>query len=182
MLSFAFQKSNRSEAAWKSQYVIMAQTKMMELLDKINILVAENNAAEFKLVATVLRETNIPHQLFPAADGKETLHFLTQAKEETDMEKYPRPHLILLDLGLPKMSGLEVLKEIKKDPELKPTPVVILSNSEDPNIVKQAYKLGAASYIPKPGTLQAFEKAMDHFLHYWLEVSKIPYFSPRRSG
>jgi CheY-like chemotaxis protein len=104
-------------------------------------------------------------------DGREALDFLQRSGKFTDKS---RPHLIILDLKLPKVDGLDVLKALKGDPELREIPVVILTSSERPEDIESSYRLGANSFVTKPSTAGAFRAGLEQVRRYWTELSSLP--------
>lgn len=131
----------------------------------LNILLVEDNAAHAELVMDNLRDHRIANDISLAKDGAEALDFLFQRGK---YENAPRPNLILLDLRLPKLDGMEVLKIIKEDNTLSDIPVVILTTSDADNDVIKAYKNRANSYLVKPVNFDKFRELMTDLGFYWL--------------
>jgi CheY-like chemotaxis protein len=104
-------------------------------------------------------------------DGEAAMEYLQRRGQYQDAE---RPDLILLDLNLPKMNGREVLAAIKNDPDLRRTPVVVLTTSQDEQDILESYKNFASSYIVKPVNMEKFIKVVSSFKQYWLSVVKLP--------
>ena len=115
------------------------------------------------------------HEIVEAADGQAALDYLYRRAEFRDPDQFPRPDLILLDLRLPKVDGLEVLKTIKSDPGLSRTPVVILTTSAAEADMVKAYDNHANSYLVKPVDFAQFVKLMDTLGYYWLAWNEYPY-------
>lgn len=126
----------------------------------MNILIVEDNLAHLKITEHILRKHNVTANLFVVRDGQEALDYLFRNTPFQDTQKYPDPHLILLDLNLPKKDGREVLKIIKSDHRLREIPVVIVSTSDRPEDIEYAYSLGVASYISKSSGFDAFGKQL----------------------
>jgi two-component system response regulator len=126
----------------------------------MNILIVEDNLAHLKMTQHVLRKHNVTANLVVVRDGQEALDYLFRRTPFQDVQNYPDPNLILLDLNLPKKDGREVLKIIKADPRLREIPVVIVSTSDRPEDIEYAYKLGVASYISKSSGFDTFGKQL----------------------
>jgi CheY-like chemotaxis protein len=135
------------------------------------ILLVEDNAADVRLMQEAFREVTVPHRLHSVGRGAEALEFLRRLGAHQDA---PRPDLVLLDLNLPDMHGLEVLAAIKTDPALRRIPAVVFSNSQNRQEVAQAYNLNANSYIAKPAELADFTRIVKGVEDFWLTVVKLP--------
>jgi two-component system response regulator len=141
----------------------------------VEILLVEDNLRDAELTIRALKRSNLANRVFHAVDGAEALDFLFgrgKFKQSSPVEEGVQieatPKVILLDLKLPKVNGLEVLRLIKSDPRLHTIPVVIVTSSaEDPDM-EAAYKLGANSYIIKPVQFDAFMEAVSKLGVYWL--------------
>lgn len=143
----------------------------MNDLNIVEILLVEDNPRDAELTIRALKKHKFSNQLVHVKDGVEALDFLfgRGAYAGRNIEQHPR--VVLLDLKLPKLNGLEVLRVIKEDEHLRNLPVVIVtSSSEDPDI-KTAYELGANSYVVKPVEFESFMNAMSHLGLYWLLVN-----------
>jgi CheY-like chemotaxis protein len=137
----------------------------------IEILLVEDNPGDVRLTREALRDTKVHNRLSVAQTGLEALAFLRrQGKHATA----PRPDLILLDLNLPLKSGMEVLGEIKGDPDLRTIPVVILTTSEAETDIIKAYHLNANCYVTKPVGLEQFIEVVNSIENFWLTVVKLP--------
>ncbi len=115
----------------------------------MNILIVEDNLAHLKITQYILKRNGVPAKYFIVRDGQEVLDYLYRKNGFTDIEKYPLPDLILLDLNLPKRDGREVLKLIKEDPNLEAIPIVIVSTSDREEDINYSYRLGVVGYISK---------------------------------
>lgn len=133
--------------------------------EALNILLVEDNAAHAELVMDNLRDHRIANDISLTKDGAKALDFLYKRGKYTNA---PRPNLILLDLRLPKLDGMEVLKIIKEDNTLSDIPVVILTTSDADNDVIKAYKNRANSYLVKPVNFDKFRELMTDLGFYWL--------------
>jgi two-component system response regulator len=146
----------------------------MENSEIVDILLVEDNPHDAELTIRAIRKRNILNPFHVMEDGAEALDFLfcRGAYQERDCLKLPK--VILLDLNLPKLNGLEVLKAVKSDERTRTIPVVVVTSSrEDPDI-KTAYALGANSYVVKPVDFGAFLEAMSSLGLYWLLVNQPP--------
>ncbi|TFF90343.1 MAG: response regulator [Promethearchaeota archaeon] len=137
----------------------------------IEILLVEDNLADIRLTEKALEESKIAINLNIVNDGVEAINFL---KRKDKYKGAIKPDLILLDLNLPKKSGLEVLEEIKNEPDLKQIPVVILTISENRQDLMNAYSLYANCYINKPLDLQEFYKVVKSIENFWFTIVKLP--------
>lgn len=145
----------------------------MKNFQEIEILIVEDNPNDAELTIRSLRKHNLANSIHLAEDGAEALDFIFCRGEYVNNVFLKPLKVIFLDLKLPKISGLEVLAEIKSNPQTKNTPVVVVSSSrEDPDI-KRAYELGANSYVVKPVNFEDFIQAMSHTGLYWLLVNEV---------
>ncbi|MFS8116983.1 MAG: response regulator [Microcoleus sp.] len=137
----------------------------------IEILLIEDSPSDADLAIEALGQGKILNNLHFVEDGVEAIKFLRRKAPYLDV---PRPDLILLDLHLPKKSGIEVLEEIKNDHNLKLIPVVILSTSSAPEDIVKSYSLHANCYITKPVDFVQFTKVVRLIEEFWIEVVKLP--------
>ncbi len=142
--------------------------------ESLTILLIEDNLDHVELIKRGLQNHQIPNMIHHVADGEAALDYLFQRGEYADPAKSPRPHVILLDLRLPKIDGLQVLKEIKDDADLQHIPVVILSTSEAEKDLAQAYGRHANSYLVKPVDFEKFTQLMNDLGFYWLSWNRQP--------
>jgi two-component system response regulator len=134
----------------------------------------EDNPQDAELTIRALRKHNLANQLIAVEDGAEALDFIFCRGKYGDREIGHTPRVVLLDLKLPKVNGLEVLRALKQDERTRTIPVVIVTSSrEDPDI-KTAYELGANSYVVKPVDFDAFAEAVSSLGLYWLLVNQPP--------
>jgi CheY-like chemotaxis protein len=133
----------------------------------IRILLVEDNESHFKLILRALQEDRLLNPVNWARDGAEALDYLFRRGAYEDPEKSPRPDLILLDLKLPKVTGLEVLSQIKADPNLRDIPVVVLTSSTAARDIEEAYAHHVNSYIPKPLDFEKFREVVRGLDFYW---------------
>jgi two-component system, response regulator len=146
----------------------------MTRFDAVEILIVEDNPHDAELIVRALREQNLANQIFIVEDGEEALNFVFCREKFANRNPSKPIKVIFLDLKLPKVGGLEVLKEIKTDERTKKLPVVIVTSSrEDPDI-EIAYEVGANGYIVKPVQFDAFRQAMSNAGLFWLLVNQPP--------
>ncbi len=139
------------------------------------ILLVEDNAGDVRLTREALREANVAVELTAVPDGERALAYL---RGEGEHAGAPRPDLVLLDLNLPKKNGLEVLEEIKADPELRRTPVIMLTTSSSARDVTACYDRGVNCYVVKPLDLDDFTRLVRAINSFWLEVARLPPHEP----
>lgn len=145
----------------------------METTDYVEVLFVEDRPEDAELTIRSLKEHNLVNQIKLIEDGQEALDYLFGQGEYKD-DKPELPKLLLLDLKLPKVSGLEVLERIRGDKKFKHLPVVILTSSNEDIDIEKAYKLGANSYIVKPVDFVNFAKAIKQVGLYWLVLNRAP--------
>jgi len=137
----------------------------------INLLLVEDNPADVELTRETLESCKFLHNLAVASDGVSAMDYL---RKKPPFENAKTPDLILLDLNLPRKDGRVVLKEIKEDPSLKMTPVVILTSSQAEADILATYRLNANAYITKPVDLKGFEQIVQAIQEFWFTVVKYP--------
>jgi CheY-like chemotaxis protein len=140
----------------------------------IDILLVEDDLAHAEIVRRNLSDFRVANRIIHVEDGQTALDYLFRHGAYVDPKSSPRPHLILLDLRLPKVDGLEVLRVIKKDNDLRGIPTVVLTTSSAESDMVKAYDNGAGSYLVKPVDFEKFTKLMDAFGFYWLAWNKYP--------
>lgn len=135
------------------------------------ILVVEDNPDHLELTLLTLEENQIGNKIVVARDGAEALDYLFGAGEHEGRDTSRQPEVILLDLKLPKLSGLEVLKRIRSDPRTETVPVVILTSSSEEEDIIGAYRNGANSFVRKPVDFQEFTEKLQRLQVYWLLIN-----------
>ena len=141
-------------------------------MEEIFILIAEDDADDRFLLQAAFEENGFTDRLQFVENGVEVLDYLNSLKH---LEKEKRlPRFILLDLNMPKKDGREVLKELKKHPELKKIPVVIFSTTNNEQEMRRCYELGANSYITKPNSFESLLKTVAALRSYWMHTTSVP--------
>ncbi|MCX6901518.1 MAG: response regulator [Verrucomicrobia bacterium] len=143
--------------------------------EPIVILLVEDEEAHAEIVRRNFESCRMANRLMHVADGQAALDYLYQRNGFSDPAKSPRPGVILLDLRLPKVDGMEVLKTVKKDPKLHTIPVVVLTTSKAETDMVKAYDSHANSYLVKPVDFMQFTKLMETFGYYWLAWNQYPH-------
>ena len=140
----------------------------------VDILLVEDNPNEAQLTIRSFKKSNVANRLIHIDDGAEALDFIFARNKYAGRRIENLPKLILLDLKLPKLSGLEILKKVKEDERTKIIPVIVLTSSkEEPDIIA-CYKLGVNSYIVKPVNFDSFSKAIVELGMYWMFLNVPP--------
>ncbi len=139
------------------------------------ILLVEDNPDDVKLTLRALKKSNILNEVVVAEDGVKALDYLFGTGEYSGRDISITPQVILLDLNMPRLDGLEVLQKIRADERTKLLPVVILTTSSEDKDRIESYKLGANSYVRKPVDFNEFAKAVNQLGLYWLLLNEAPY-------
>jgi len=134
----------------------------------VEILLVEDNAQDAELTLRALKQRNLANRVHVCRDGAEAIDYFD------DVGAGSAPKVVLLDLKLPKVDGLEVLQRLKRDARTKGIPVVVLTSSREEPDIEQAYSLGANSYIVKPVDFEAFARAVSDVGLYWLLLNHPP--------
>jgi CheY-like chemotaxis protein len=145
--------------------------------EPVLIMLIEDNADHAELIIRTLQEHRISNKVRHFFDGQIALDYLFQRGEFSDPAQCPRPRMVLLDLRLPRVDGIDILKAIKRDENLKCIPVVILTTSEAEKDVARAYYNHANSYLVKPVGFEEFKQLMDNLGFYWLSWNTNPKLS-----
>ena len=140
----------------------------------VEILLVEDNSQDLELTLRALSKSNVANRLEVARDGAEALEFVFCEGRHAGRKTGDGPKLILLDLKLPKIDGLEVLRRIKGDPRTRIIPVVVLTSSKEQRDVVESYQLGVNSYIVKPVNFERFMAAVHELGLYWLLLNHPP--------
>ena len=162
-----------------STSVYLSQTKRSEReidmdLNEVEILLVEDNPTDAELTMRALKKNNLTNKLVWVKDGAEALDFLFANGTYADRSQADLPKLVLLDLRMPKVDGLEVLQKIKADEKTKKIPVVVLTSSKEDEDIVESYELGVNSYVSKPVEFDEFTEAVSTLGLYWILLNKPP--------
>jgi CheY-like chemotaxis protein len=144
---------------------------MEETSMPVEILLVEDNPGDVLLMEEALREGKLYNNLYVARNGDEALDFLYKRGNFRDAA---RPDLIMLDLNLPKKDGREVLAEVKRDPDLKKIPIVIITTSKSEEDIDKTYSMHANAYVTKPVGVREFFKVVQEIEDFWFSIVKLP--------
>jgi two-component system, response regulator len=144
------------------------------MMTEKTILLVEDNADDEKLTVRALKKNNVMNHVVIARDGVEALDYLFGTGAYAGRDVRDQPALILLDLNLPKLDGLEVLRRLRAGESLRGLPVVVLTSSKEQRDLTTSYKLGANSYIRKPVDFNQFVEAVKQLGTYWLMLNEVP--------
>ncbi len=142
--------------------------------NQIEVLLVEDNPHEAELTIRSLKKHNLANKLLHIDDGEEALEFIFSKGRYADNNSSFVPKLVLLDLKLPKVDGLEILRQIKADERTRTIPVAILTSSKEEKDIIESYKLGVNSYIVKPVNFESFTKAVAELGLYWVILNQNP--------
>ena len=142
--------------------------------EAITILMADDDPEDVMFAEDALDEARVANEFYSVGDGEELLEYLERRGEYSDPKDSPRPGLILLDLNMPRMNGLEALEKIKSDPKLRSIPVVVLTTSRAEEDVYKSYDLGVNGFISKPVSFEGLVEAMQVIGKYWFEIVERP--------
>jgi two-component system response regulator len=140
----------------------------------IEILLVEDNPDDLELTLKTFEEFNITNRRHVARDGAEALDFVFRRGQYANRDPRDHPKVILLDIKLPLVDGLDVLRQIKQDPVVRTIPVVLLTSSQEDRDIAEGYRLGANSYITKPVVFEQFAAAVRSLGMYWLQLNRPP--------
>jgi CheY-like chemotaxis protein len=141
--------------------------------EPVLVLLVEDNDDHAELVLRQMSDHRIANKVIRLVDGQEALDYLFRKGKFEDPESSPRPHVIFLDLRLPKVDGLEVLKALKESEEVRDIPIVVLTTSEGERDVAKAYLNHTNSYVVKPVDYQKFRDLMDNLGFYWMSWNTV---------
>ncbi len=130
------------------------------MADHINILLVEDNYEHLRLTKYILKTHKVPGKLYVVRDGQEAVDYLYRRNKFSDSSKCPRPHVVVLDLNIPRIDGKEVLRIMKSDHSLSDIPVIVVSSSDREEDIQYAYDTGAAAYISKSGGFETLSAAL----------------------
>lgn len=147
---------------------------MEEPLHNVEILLVEDSLEDATLVIRSLKKNNISNSLVHLSDGAEALEFVFATGKYADRRVEDKPKLVLLDLKMPKINGLQVLEAIKSDERTRSIPVVIMTSSREEKDLSESYKLGVNGYVVKPVSFDNFTRAVADLGMYWIMVNQTP--------
>lgn len=147
---------------------------MNTLVKPIVLLMADDDADDCLLTKDALAESRVLNDLHFVHDGEQLIDYLQRRGPYSGNGLAPRPHLILLDLNMPRKDGREALREIKADPTLRIIPIIILTTSKAEEDILRSYDLGASAFITKPVTFEGLVEAMKTLGRYWFEIVELP--------
>jgi two-component system, response regulator len=146
----------------------------MESFEQVEILLAEDDSKDAEMTQRALRKYNIGNRVHWVKDGAEALDYVFCRGAYADRTPVRPPKLVLLDLKMPKVDGIEVLKQLKSDPRARSIPVVVMTSSNEEPDVTECYKLGVNSYIVKPIEFEAFLETVSKIGLYWVLTNRVP--------
>lgn len=141
-------------------------------MERAEILYVEDNPNDIELTLRTFRKRNLANNIRIIKDGEEAIEYIFATGEYSERNVYDKPRLILLDINLPKISGLEILKALKSDQRTKSIPVVILTSSREESDMIESYEYGVNSYVVKPVNFDNFSKAVSSLGLYWLLLNE----------
>jgi len=140
----------------------------------VEVLLVEDNPQDLELALRAFKKANLTNRIEVARDGAEAIEFLFCEGAHAGRKIEDGPKVVLLDLKLPKIDGMEVLRRMKSDPRTRSIPVVVLTSSQEQNDVVESYNLGVNSYIVKPVNFERFATAVQELGYYWLLLNQPP--------
>jgi CheY-like chemotaxis protein len=147
---------------------------MTDRFHEVEILLVEDNPSDAELTSRALRKKEIGGKMYHVKDGAEAISFIFGEGEYGKNNQLNLPKLVLLDLKMPKVTGLEVLRKIREDDRTKMIPVVILTSSKESKDISQAYRLGANSFVEKPLEFDKYMTTVADIAHYWMVLNQPP--------
>lgn len=140
----------------------------------LRMLVVEDDTDDQLLILDALREAGFPHDVYFAHDGAELFNYLEGKGEYADPQHAPMPHLVVLDLHMPRLTGFEVLEKRRDHPVFRMIPVIVMSSSWSEEDISRCYALGVNSFVTKPVSFDHLVRVMRTVGAYWLEVCELP--------
>ena len=146
----------------------------MESFEQIEILLAEDNPKDAEMTQRALRKHNLGNRVFWVKDGAEALDFIFCRGEFAGRDAAQPPKLVLLDIKMPKVDGIEVLRQVKAEERMRRIPVVVMTSSNEEQDVVESYRLGVNSYIVKPIEFASFLETVSKIGLYWVLTNRVP--------
>ena len=146
----------------------------MEGLAQVEILLAEDNPADAEMTLRALRRNNLANKVHWVKDGEQALEFIFRKGAYAERDPAIVPKLVMLDIKMPKVDGIEVLRRIKADESTRTIPVVVMTSSNEERDVVESYRLGVNSYIVKPVQFEAFLETVAKIGLYWVITNRVP--------
>lgn len=148
---------------------------MASELQEVEILLVEDNPRDAEMTMRALRKNNFLNQLHWVKDGEEALDFLFCRETYADRNRNQTPKVVLLDIKMPKVDGIEVLRQVKADEQLRAIPVVVMTSSNEERDVVESYRLGVNSFIVKPVEFSSFMETVAKIGLYWILTNRVPH-------
>ena len=142
------------------------------------ILFVEDDPSQAKLMMRAFEQAGVTRRIFHATTGEQVLAYVNSLGQYADRTKFPMPVLVILDLKLPDLPGLQLINAMRSQPGTKRIPVVVFSGSADDRMIAAAYDAGANSYIPKTGSARQLAETVAAIVRYWLDVNRVPELPP----
>jgi two-component system response regulator len=144
------------------------------MMNQVELLLVEDNIHDAEMTIRALRKVNLSNNMVHVKDGEEALDFIFGRGKFTGREATNQPKVILLDIKMPKVDGIEVLRQLKSHDICKTIPVVIMTSSKEEQDLIRSYELGVNSYVVKPVDFEGFAKAVSELGMYWLLTNQLP--------
>ncbi len=144
------------------------------MLNQVEVLLVEDNVHDAEMTIRALRKVNLANNLVHVKDGEEALDFIFAKGKFSDRQQTDMPKVILLDIKMPKVDGIEVLRQLKTRESSKTIPVVIMTSSKEEQDIINSYQLGVNSYVVKPVDFEGFARAVSQLGMYWLLTNQPP--------
>ncbi len=142
--------------------------------ESFDVLLVEDNAQDAEMIRWALKKLNLAERILTLTDGAQAVEFLFGKGIHAERNTEARPKVIFLDLKLPSLDGIEVLKKIKGDEKMKMIPVVVLTSSHERRDLEDSYRLGVNSYVVKPVSSDLFDKSVREMGSYWMSLNRAP--------
>jgi two-component system response regulator len=144
------------------------------MIKEVEILLVEDNIYDAEMTIRALKKVNLANKLVHLKDGEEAINFLFGKEQFAGRDISNIPRVILLDIKMPKVDGIEVLKQVKSNPATRMIPVVIMTSSKEEQDIVASYRLGVNSYVVKPVEFEGFARAVSELGLYWLLTNEVP--------